>query len=431
MNTAPPDPSLEDAEHRALLRRVFDVAVATARPEVCVPKYLPPKPAGRLIVTGAGKAAAAMAQALEANWDGPLSGAVVTRHGYGLPTIRIQVLEAGHPVPDEGSEQAARQMLGLARSAGPDDLVLFLLSGGGSALMAAPADGLTLADKQAVTKALLASGAPITEINCVRRHLSAIKGGRLAVAAHPAPIITLAISDVPGDDPEAIASGPTVADPSTFADARAILKKYNIDGPLPVISHLKDAVDETAKDDDPGLDSAEFRMIARPAEMLAAAKAELEQAGYKTVLLGDDLEGEARIVGADHAALAKQHAEEGGRVAILSGGELTVTIAGRGRGGPNREYALALAIALDGDPRFTAIACDTDGADGAPGSDGGDVAGGMITPDTLSRAQAAGLDASASLADNDAGGFFERLGDAVITGGTQTNVNDFRCILIG
>jgi hydroxypyruvate reductase len=413
------------------MRRLFDVAVATARPEVCVPDHLPPPPRGRLIVTGAGKASAAMARALEANWDGPLSGAVVTRHGYALPTQHIEVLEASHPVPDAASEQAAHRMLDLARSAGPDDLVLFLLSGGGSALMAAPAPGLTLADKQAVTKALLASGATITDINCVRRHLSAIKGGRLAVAAHPAPIVTLAISDVPGDDPEAIASGPTVADPSTFADARAILAKYRIDGPEPVIRHLNEAEDETAKPGDPGLENAEYRMIARPAEMLAAAEAELKQAGYRNILLGDDLEGEARAVGAEHAALAKKHADEGGHIAILSGGELTVTIAGRGRGGPNREYALALALALNGDPRITAIACDTDGADGAPGSDGGDVAGAIITPDSLERAAALGLDAAASLADNDAGGFFEKLGDAVVTGATQTNVNDFRCILIG
>lgn len=419
-----------DDPRRELLRRIFDAAVATARPEVCVPKHLPLPPRGRLIVTGAGKAAAAMAQALEADRDGPLSGAVVTRHGYALPTNRIEVLEAGHPVPDEASERAAQRMLDLARSAGPDDLVLFLLSGGGSALMAAPAPGLTLADKQAVTRALLKSGATITEINCVRRHLSAIKGGRLAVAAHPAPIVTLAISDVPGDDPEAIASGPTVADPSTFADARAILTKYRIDGPEPVVLHLQAAEEETPKPGDQRLASAEYRMIARPAEMLAAAQNELAKAGYRTIMLGDDLEGEARTVGADHAGLARKHAGEGSRIAILSGGELTVTISGEGRGGPNREYALAMALALDGDPRIAAIACDTDGADGAPGSDGGDVAGAVIVPDTLARAQMLGLDAAARLADNDAGGFFEALGDAVITGATQTNVNDFRCVLI-
>lgn len=419
-----------DDPRRELLRRVFDAAVATARPEVCVPKYLPQPPKGRLIVTGAGKAAAAMAQALEAHWDGPMSGTVVTRHGYALPTKQIEVLEAGHPVPDEASERAAQHMLDLARSAGPDDLVLFLLSGGGSALMAAPAPDLRLSDKQAVTRALLKSGATITEINCVRRHLSAIKGGRLAVAAHPAPIVTLAISDVPGDDPEAIASGPTVADPSTFADARSILAKYRIDGPEPVIRHLQAAEDETPKPGDARLANADYRMIARPAEMLAAAEAELTKAGYRTVMLGDDLEGEARTVGAEHADLAQRLAGEGGRAAILSGGELTVTIRGEGRGGPNREYALALAIALGGDPRIAAIACDTDGADGAPGADGGDVAGAIIVADTLARAKALGRDAIASLADNDAGGFFEALGDAVVTGATQTNVNDFRCILI-
>ncbi len=419
-----------DSDRRVFLRHLFDIAVATARPEVCVPRFLPEPPKGRLIVTGAGKAAAAMAQALEANWQGTLSGAVVTRHGYALPTDRVEVIEAGHPVPDDNSEKAAHRMLQLAASAGPDDLVLFLLSGGGSALMAAPAPGLTLADKQAVTKALLASGATITEINCVRRHLSAIKGGRLAVSAYPAHILTLAISDVPGDDPEAIASGPTVADPSTFADARAILVKYDINGPAAVIEHLTVAENETPKPGDPVLANAEYRLIARPAEMLAAAACELEKAGYRVVTLGDDLEGEARNIGTAHAELARQAAEEGGRTAILSGGELTVTITGNGRGGPNREYALALALALDGHPRIAVIACDTDGADGAPGSDGRDVAGAVILPDMLDKAHAVGLNATAYLADNDAGGFFEKTGDAVITGGTQTNVNDFRCILV-
>jgi hydroxypyruvate reductase len=296
--------------------------------------------------------------------------------------------------------------------------------------MAAPAPGLTLADKQAVTKALLASGATITEINCVRRHLSTIKGGRLAAAAYPARLLTLAISDVPGDDPEAIASGPTVADPSTFLDARAILEKYAIDGPGSVTRHLKAAQNETPKPGDPLLDHAEYRLIARPAEMLAAAAAELEKSGYRVETLGDALEGEARDVGSSHAALARSAADTGARTAILSGGELTVTISGAGRGGPNREYALALALALDGDPRITAIACDTDGADGAPAADGRDVAGAVVLPDTIERARALGLNITALLADNDAGGFFERLGDAVITGGTQTNVNDFRCILV-
>jgi hydroxypyruvate reductase len=418
------------ADRRDLLRRLFDTAVATARPENCVPKHLPPAPKGRLIVTGAGKAAAAMARAVEEHGSGQMSGAVVTRYGYEMPTERIEVLTASHPVPDAASEVAARQMIDLARSAGPDDLVLFLLSGGGSALLALPAPGLTLADKQAVTRALLASGATIGEINCVRRHLSAIKGGRLAALACPARILTLAISDVPGDDPAAIASGPTVADPTTFADARAILEKYAISPPQTVEHHLQAAVDETPKPGDPRLQSAQFTMIARPAEMLAAAAAEAERAGYRVVDLGDALEGEARLTAADHAALALRHAAAGEKVAILSGGELTVTVTGAGRGGPNREYALALALALAGDRRIAAIACDTDGADGAPGSDGADVAGAVIGPDTLTRAAALGLDGAECLAGNDAGGFFETLGDAVVTGPTRTNANDFRAILV-
>jgi hydroxypyruvate reductase len=419
-----------DANRRDLLRRLFHAAVATARPENCVPKFLPPAPKGRLIVTGAGKAAAAMAKALEDHWRGPMAGAVVTRYGYEAPTERIEVLTASHPVPDAASQAAARRMIDLARSAGPDDLVLFLLSGGGSALLAAPAPGLTLADKRAVTKALLASGATIGEMNCVRRHLSAIKGGRLAALAYPARILTLAISDVPGDDPAAIASGPTVADPTTFADARAILEKYAISPPRTVTRFLEAAEDETPKPGDPQLQSAEFMMIARPAEMLAAAAEEVERAGYRVVNLGDALEGEARMIAADHAALALGHAAAGEKVAILSGGELTVTIAGNGRGGPNREYALTLALALAGNDRIAAIACDTDGADGASGSDGTDVAGAIVGPDTLERAAARGLDGERCLAENDAGGFFETLGDAVVTGPTRTNVNDFRAILV-
>ena len=417
-------------DRQDLLRRLFDTAVATARPENCVPKYLPPAPNGQLIVTGAGKAAAAMARTLEDHWRGPMTGAVVTRYGYELPTDRIEILTAAHPVPDAAGEAAARRMADLASSAGPDDLVLFLLSGGGSALLAAPAPGLTLADKQAVTRALLVSGATIGEINCVRRHLSAIKGGRLAALAFPARILTLAISDVPGDDPAAIASGPTVADPTTFADARAVIEKYAISPPQAVTRLLEAAEDETPKPDDPRLQSAEFRMIARPAEMLAAAVAEAERAGYRVINLGGALEGEARTIAADHAALALRHAEAGEKVAILSGGELTVTIAGTGCGGPNREYTLALALALAGDARIAAIACDTDGADGAPGSDGADVAGALIGPDTLTRAAALGLAGEKCLADNDAGGFFEMLGDAVVTGPTRTNVNDFRAILV-
>lgn len=419
-----------DDDRRDFLRRLFDTAVATARPENCVPEHLPPVPKGRLIVTGAGKAAAAMARALEDHWRGPMAGAVVTRYGYEVSTKQIEVLTASHPIPDAASEAAARRMIDLAGSAGPDDLVLFLLSGGGSALLAAPAPDLTLADKQVVTKALLASGATIGEINCVRRHLSAIKGGRLAALAYPARILTLAISDVPGDDPAAIASGPTVADPTSFADARAIIDKYAISPPQAVAHHLEAAEDETPKPGDKRLQSAEFRMIARPADMLTAAVREAERTGYRVVNLGDALEGEARAVAADHAALALAHADAGEKVAILSGGELTVTIAGAGRGGPNREYALALALALSGDESIAAIACDTDGADGAPGPDGADIAGAVIFPDTLEKAAARGLDGKKYLADNDAGGFFAALGDAVVTGPTRTNVNDFRAILV-
>ena len=422
-----------ETDRQDLLRRLFNTALATARPENCVPDFLPPAPKGRLIVVGAGKAAAAMAKALEDRWQGPISGAVVTRYGYEMRTDRIEVLTAAHPVPDAAGEAAARRMIDLARSAGPDDLVLFLLSGGGSALLAAPAPGLTLADKQAVTRALLASGATIGQINCVRRHLSAIKGGRLAAHAFPAPILTLAISDVPGDDPAAIASGPSVADATTFADARAILEKYAISPPPAVARHLQAAKDETPKPGDKRLELAEFRMIARPAEMLAAAAGEAERAGYRVINLGDKLEGEARVIAADHAALALRHAETGEKIAILSGGELTVTVTGAGRGGPNREYALALALslALAGDEAITAIACDTDGADGAPGSDGADVAGAVIGPHTLARAAALGLDGEKCLADNDAGSFFQTLGDSVMTGPTRTNVNDLRVILVG
>jgi hydroxypyruvate reductase len=413
-----------------LLMTMFEAAVATARPELCVPPNLPEPPKGRLIVTGAGKAAAAMAQAVEQHWDGPLEGSVVTRYGYGAATERIQVLEAAHPVPDAAGAAAAQHMIALAHSAGPDDLVLFLLSGGGSALLAAPAEGLTLADKQAITKALLACGATIHEINCVRKHLSAVKGGRLAASVHPARLLTLAISDVAGDDPAVIASGPTVADPTTFADAQAILDKYDVQPPEAIARHLKAAAEETPKAGDPRLATSEFRMIARPAEMLAAAAREAEAAGYRTILLGDDLEGEARTIAAEHAALALEQARSDEKVAILSGGELTVTITGAGRGGPNREYALALALAFQGNPKLAAIACDTDGADGAPKADGTDVAGALIGPDTLERAGEKGLDGAARLADNDAGGFFEALGDAVVCGPTRTNVNDLRAILV-
>ncbi len=417
------------SQERSLLRAMFDAAVAAAAPSACVPRHLPAPPEGRTVVVGAGKAAAAMARSVEDHWQGPLSGLVVTRYGHGLPTRRIEVVEAAHPVPDAAGREAAARMLDLVAGLGPDDLVLCLLSGGGSALLARPAEGVRLEDKQAVTRALLASGATISEINCVRKHLSHIKGGRLAAAAAPARIVTLAISDVPGDDPAVIASGPTVPDPTTFADARAVLARYGIDPPPAVAAHLAAARDETPKPGDPRLAHAELVIVARPADAIDAAAHVARAAGYEPTILGDDLEGEARDLARAHAALALDHAAgrtgAARRTALISGGEATVTLRGSGRGGPNAEYVLALAITLDGAGGIHAIACDTDGIDGSE-----DNAGAVVGPDSLARARAAGVDARARLADNDAYGFFEALGDLVMTGPTRTNVNDFRAILI-
>ena len=404
------------------LRTLFDAAVARAQPERCVPPHLPPPPQGRTIVVGAGKAAASMARAVETHWPGPLSGLVVTRYGHGVPCERIQVVEAAHPVPDAPGEAAAARILSMATDAGPDDLVLCLVSGGGSALLSLPAAGLTLGDKQAVNKALLLSGATISEMNCLRKHLSAVKGGRLGAAVHPARLVSLAISDVPGDDPAVIASGPTVADPTTFADASAILERYAIDAPSAVAHHLRAAVDETPKPGDRRLAAAETILVATPGEALEAAAGAARAAGYAPVILGDAIEGEARDVAAEQARRA--FGTPPGHV-LLSGGETTVTVRGRGRGGRNCEYLLALALALDGDSGVWAIACDTDGIDGTQ-----DNAGALLSPDTLARAAAKGLDAGAYLADNDGYGFFSALGDLVVTGPTFTNVNDFRAVLV-
>ena len=405
-----------------LLHRLLDAALASAQPAQCVPPHLPEPPAGRTVVVGAGKAAATMAQAVEEHWDGSLEGVVVTRYGHRVPTERIEVVEAAHPVPDAGGREAAARILSLAEGLGADDLALCLISGGGSALLTLPAPGLELADKQAVTGALLRSGAAIGEINCVRKHLSAIKGGRLGAACHPARVVSLLISDVPGDDPAVIGSGPTVPDPTTFADALAVLQKYGIAEPAAVIQHLERGADETPKQGDPRLAEAETRIVATPAMALAAAAEAAREAGYEPVILGDALEGEARALARKHAGLARDAAP--GTV-LLSGGEATVTVTGEGRGGPNAEYALALALALDGAPGVYATACDTDGIDGTE-----DNAGALVTPDTLARARAAGEDAAARLAANDAYGFFARLGDLVMTGPTLTNVNDFRAILV-
>lgn len=407
---------------RALLRRLFDAALARARPARCLPAQLPAPPAGRTVVVGAGKAAAAMARAVEDHWDGPLGGLVVTRYGHRVPTRAVAVIEAAHPVPDAAGRRAAGDVLAAVSGLGADDLVLCLISGGASALLALPAPGIALADKQAVTGALLRSGAAIGEINCVRKHLSAIKGGRLAAACHPAPVATLSISDVPGDDPAVIGSGPTVPDPTTFADACAVLRKYRIAGPASVLRHLERGAEETPKPGDPRLARARTRLVATPAMALAAAADAARKAGYAPHVLGDALEGEARVLARAHAECAR--AAPPGTV-LLSGGETTVTVTGGGRGGPNAEYALALALALDGAPGVFAMACDTDGIDGTE-----DNAGALVTPATLARARAAGEDAPARLAANDAYGFFAALDDLVTTGPTLTNVNDFRAIVV-
>jgi glycerate 2-kinase len=420
--------------HGALLRRLFDAALDAAAPAKVVPPHLPPPPRGRTIVVGAGKAAAAMARAVEDNWPGEISGLVVTRYGHGVPCRRIEIVEAAHPVPDAVGEVAARRMLASVAGLTRDDLVLCLVSGGASALLALPAPGITLDDKRAVTRALLVSGATIGEINCVRKHLSAIKGGRLAAAAAPAALVTLAISDVPGDDPAVIGSGPTVADPTTFADARAILAKYAIDPPPAIAARLEAAADETPKPGDPRLAQSRYCLVATPQRALEAAAAAARDAGLTPLLLSDRIEGEAREVAKVHAAIALQAAA--GRLiagaqplrlpaVILSGGETTVTVRGKGRGGRNAEFVLALALALDGAPGIYAIACDSDGIDGTE-----DNAGALARPDTIARAGRLGLDLKAHLADNDAHGAFTALGDLVVTGPTFTNVNDFRAILV-
>ncbi len=416
-----------ERDHRAVLRRLFDAAVDAARPELVVPRHLPAPPAGRAIVVGAGKAAAAMAKAVEDRWPGPLAGLVVTRYGFGVPCRHIEIVEAAHPVPDAKGRVAAQRIFDLVRSAGPRDLVICLMSGGASALLSLPAPGLTLDDKQAVTRALLRSGAVIQEMNCVRKHLSAIKGGRLA-AASPAPMVTLAISDVVGDDPAVIGSGPTVADPTSFAEARAILAKYRIEPPPAIARHLAAAADETPKPGDPRLARAEYRLVAAPSQSLAAAAEAAKRIGIEPIMLGDAIEGEARAVGAAHARLALEISAQDNRRApavLLSGGETTVTIRGQGKGGPNSEYLLGMALALQGARDIYALAGDTDGVDGSE-----DNAGAIVTPDTLARACRAGLDPAALLANNDAWSFFAALGDLVVTGPTRTNVNDLRAVLI-
>jgi hydroxypyruvate reductase len=421
---------------RAFLQKLFDIAVAAAHPSTCLPPHLPQPPAtGRLLILAAGKAAGSMTEVAEQHYLAPppppqrMAGIAVARHGYGRPTRHIEMIEAGHPVPDEASVAAASRALALADEANENDLVLTLMSGGASANWIAPADGLTLAEKQAVTRALLRSGAGIGEINTVRKHLSRIKGGRLARHAHPAKLVTLAISDVPGDDPAVIGSGPTVPDPSTLAEARAIVARYRLDLPYVVHRALIDPKNESPKPGDPVFDGTQFKLTARPADSFAAAQKALAGAGYECVFLGERVEGEAREVAAAHARLALDLQAQGKRAVILSGGELTVTIKGQGRGGPNQEYALALAIALDGTRGIAALSGDTDGTDGGRGS-ATDPAGAFADGTSVSRARAAGLDAAARLADNDSTEFFAQLGDLLNPGPTFTNVNDFRAILV-
>jgi glycerate 2-kinase len=420
---------------RATLATLFETAYRTAHPSVCLPAHLPAIPeGGRIIIIGAGKGSAAMLVAAEEHYiaDGngdKISGLVSTRHGFALPTQIIELLEAGHPVPDQNSIVGAERAIALAKSAGPNDLVLCLLSGGASAIWAAPVPGVSFEAKQAITKQLLKSGAPISDMNRVRKHLSEIKGGKLAAAAYPAKLLTLSISDVPGDNPDEIGSGPTVADRSTLADARAVLAKWSITPSPEIAKALQEPANETLKAGDPKLANSTYKIVAAPRASIETAAAIARDLGYRVITLGDDLEGEARDVAKRHAEMALEAKRNGEKVAIMSGGELTVTVRGDGSGGPNQEYALGLAIALNATPGIAALAGDTDGIDGG-GGNAGDPAGAMVFPDTLARAEAANLNAANFLANNDSTGFFRPIGDLILCGPTQTNVNDFRVILV-
>jgi glycerate 2-kinase len=423
-------------DRRPLLRAIFDAAVAAAHPEMVLAAHLRPPPKGRVICLAAGKAAAAMAAAAERHYldelglePSRLLGVATTRHGHGVPTRRIKVIEAGHPVPDEAGLKGAEESLRLAADTSADDLLLVLLSGGGSANWIAPVAGVSFAQKQQVTRALLRSGAPIGEVNTVRKHLSRIKGGRLARAGKLAEIVTLAISDVPHDDASAIASGPTVPDPTTLADARALVAKYGLDVDDAIRRALDDPGNESCKPGDAAFARAQFELIARPKQSLDAAVKLATDAGYEVIDLGADLEGEAREIASEHARLALSARAAGKRVAILSGGELTVTVRGQGRGGPNQEYALALAGLLRDMSGISVLAADTDGADGGAGS-AADPAGALIDAGTFAKMKSLGLDGGAYLDNNDATAFFAATGDLLLTGPTLTNVNDVRVILV-
>ena len=414
---------------RELLQQMFAAAIDAAQPALCIPSCLPEAPRGRLVVIGAGKASAAMAQAVERHWPGQLTGLVVTRYGYAVPCARIEIVEAAHPVPDAAGLQAARRIRELVGTLTPDDTVLCLISGGGSALLPLPLDGISLDDKQALNRELLKSGASIGEMNCVRRHLSAIKGGRLAAACQPAKVVTLLISDVPGDNPCDIASGPTVGDATTCDDALAIIRRYGITLPDHVCGVLESGRGESVKPDDPRLAGSEVHLIATPQSALEAAARVAQTAGLTPHILGDSIEGEARDVGKAMAGIARQTALRGqpfqAPCVLLSGGETTVTLRGSGRGGRNVEFLLSLGVALDGLSGVHALAGDTDGVDGVD-----EIAGAYLGPDTLARAWSLGIRPKDALANNDGHGFFSALGDSVVTGPTLTNVNDFRAILI-
>lgn len=417
-------------DSRAFLLDLYSAAVAAVSAEKCLPAFLPTvPPAGRTVVIGAGKGAAAMAQVIESRWQGPLSGMVVTRYGHGAACSQIEVVEAAHPVPDEAGRAAAERMLSLVAGLGADDLVLCLISGGGSALLTLPAPGITLEQKQSLNKALLKSGATIAEINCVRKHVSAIKGGRLALACGPARVLTLLISDVPGDDPRIIASGPTLPDPTTCDEALMVLRKYRISIPGAVLQHLESGAGETPKPGDARFAGHQQQIIATAQHALEAAAQAARDAGITPYILSDRIEGESRDVALVHAAIARQIVGRNqpftNPCVLLSGGETTVTVRGSGRGGRNVEFLLSLALALEGTPGVHALACDTDGIDGSE-----DNAGALLQPDTLERAAAMQLKPKEMLENNDAYGFFSVLNDLIVSGPTRTNVNDFRAILI-
>jgi hydroxypyruvate reductase len=414
---------------KSFLASLFDAAVAAADPERTIRAHLPAKPKGCTIVIGAGKGSAQMARALEKAWDGPLEGVVVTRYGYAVPCERIKVLEAAHPVPDEAGLKAAQRLLRAVSGLTEDDLVIALVSGGGSALLPAPAGKLTLADEIAVNKALLASGAPIAAMNTLRKHISSIKGGRLAAAAHPARVVSLVVSDIPGDNPAFVASGPTVPDRASRQDALSIVGAYRLDLPASVMAHLHSPAADAPKPDDPRFAGNEVHVIASAAVSLEAAAAEARRQGVEAAILSDAIEGEAREVGGVHAAIAREIALRdrpfSKPVVILSGGETTVTIRGKGKGGRNSEFLLAFALGIGGVERIHALAADTDGIDGSE-----DNAGAFCDGTTVARLREAGLDGRAYLANNDAWSAFDAIGDLFVPGPTGTNVNDFRAILV-